>query len=426
MSDPTVIKSRLTPASITSERTSRPSRPESTSQLPGTFFTSPGFILGIVIVELMYGFVLFIALSGSRKAPPRETTSSNDELALLIATKGMPSPPLRSAVEVPKEKEKEKEGADRPTPIKEEATKSGKSKSRQPKEADTQNKSEAPMIWEPLATSPDSSRSKPEMTQKPEMPVPPAHQVAMNIRPEPPKLKIEEPRVGPIGPLIDPDRDCKVSTDEEGFTIETPGKLHIITPEKANAPRALEKVTGDFVAEVHVPGEIRPGVNPLEQFPFTFQGAGLLLWLDQENYIRLERSGHVRGGVETPGHGREFQGRETRPSRQYQRQGGQNHPQNGASRRRDQLHLQLRPEDLAPRPKVGGWAPPDGPRRSLGVEHLAQAVRGAVHRLLSETRRQVSGGHRSRLDPGGVEVPAIPFRGRELTRPAGRAAPDGP
>ena len=30
------------------------------------------------------------------------------------------------------------------------------------------------MIWEPLATSPDSSRSKPEMTQKPEMPVPPA------------------------------------------------------------------------------------------------------------------------------------------------------------------------------------------------------------------------------------------------------------
>ena len=290
MSDPTVIKSRLTPASITSERTSRPSRPESTSQLPGTFFTSPGFILGIVIVELMYGFVLFIALSGSRKAPPRETTSSNDELALLIATKGMPSPPLRSAVEVPKEKEKEKEKADRPTPIKEEATKSGKSTSRQPKEADTQNKSEAPMIWEPLATSPDSSRSKPEMTQKPEMPVPPAHQVAMNIRPEPPKVKIEEPRVGPIGPLIDPDRDCKVSTDEEGFTIETPGKLHIITPEKANAPRALEKVTGDFVAEVHVPGEIRPGVNPLEQFPFTFQGAGLLLWLDQENYIRLERA----------------------------------------------------------------------------------------------------------------------------------------
>ena len=148
MSDPTVIKSRLTPASITSERTSRPSRPESTSQLPGTFFTSPGFILGIVIVELMYGFVLFIALSGSRKAPPARPPRAMMELALLIATRGMPSPPLRSAVEVPKEKEKEKE-ADRPTPIKEEATKSGKSTSRQPKEADTQNKSEAPMIWEP-------------------------------------------------------------------------------------------------------------------------------------------------------------------------------------------------------------------------------------------------------------------------------------
>jgi regulation of enolase protein 1 (concanavalin A-like superfamily) len=291
VSDPTVIKSRLTPASNLSERTSRPSRPESTSQLPGTFFTSPGFILGIVIVELVYGFVLFIALSGSRKAPPREITSSDDELALQIAAKGMPIPPPRLAVEVPKEKEKAKEKeADRPTPIKEEATQSGESKSRQPKEADTQTKSEAPKVSEPLATSPDSSRSKPEMTQKPGMPVPPAHQVAMNIRPEPPKVKIEEPRVGPIGPLIDLDRDCKVSTDEEGFTIETPGKPHIITPEQANAPRALEKVTGDFVAEVHVPGEIRPGVNPLKQYSFTFQGAGLLLWLDQENYIRLERT----------------------------------------------------------------------------------------------------------------------------------------
>ena len=264
------------------------------SQLPGTFFTSPGFILGIVIVELVYGIVLFIALSGPRKAPPREITSSDDGLALLIAAKGMPSPPPRAAVEVPKEKETEKDQekeADRPLPIKEEATiNSGKIKSRTPKGADTETKREAPRLSEPLATSPNSSRSRPEMTQKPDMPVPPAHHVAMNIRPEPPKLQIEEPRVGPIGPLINPDHDCTASTDEEGFTIETPGKPHIITPGKANAPRALEKVTGDFVAEVHVPGEIRPGANPLEHFPFTFQGAGLLLWLDQENYIRLERT----------------------------------------------------------------------------------------------------------------------------------------
>ncbi|MBV8610322.1 MAG: hypothetical protein JO034_23045, partial [Singulisphaera sp.] len=71
MPDPTVIKSRPTPAAIIPRRRSRPSRPESMSQLPGTFFTSPGFILGIVIVELVYGIVLFIALSGPRKAPPR-------------------------------------------------------------------------------------------------------------------------------------------------------------------------------------------------------------------------------------------------------------------------------------------------------------------------------------------------------------------
>jgi regulation of enolase protein 1 (concanavalin A-like superfamily) len=205
----------------------------------------------------------------------------------------MPSPPPRAAVEVPEENETEEDRekeAYRPPPIKEVATKSGTSMSRKLKEADTRTKKEAPKISEPLATTPASSRSQPEMTQKPDMPVPPAHPVAMDIRPGPPKLKIEEPRVGPIGPLIDPDRDCKLSTDEEGFTIETPGKPHIITPEKANAPRALEKVTGDFVAEVHVPGEIRPGANPLKQFPFTFQGAGLLLWLDQENYIRLERT----------------------------------------------------------------------------------------------------------------------------------------
>jgi hypothetical protein len=54
-------------------------------------------------------------------------------------------------------------------------------------------------------------------------------------------------------------------------------------------------VEGDFLAYDKVFGDIDPGLDPTNdprgrQLPLTFQGAGLLLYQDNDNFVRLERA----------------------------------------------------------------------------------------------------------------------------------------
>src|SRR4029079_19269947 len=97
---------------------------------------------------------------------------------------------------------------------------------------------------------------------------------------------------GGIGAWFDPEKDCEYRSDGSGVTIKVPGSPHVNSAElkKVNAPRIVREVTGDFLAQVRIPDRIQPGSQPLEGFPFTFQGAGLLLWQDESNYVRLERA----------------------------------------------------------------------------------------------------------------------------------------
>ena len=60
----------------------------------------------------------------------------------------------------------------------------------------------------------------------------------------------------------------------------------------------LIDVEGDFAAMVEVTGEISAGTTlPRDKqgnsVPFTFQGAGLLLYQDMNNFVRLERTAGV-------------------------------------------------------------------------------------------------------------------------------------
>jgi hypothetical protein len=114
-----------------------------------------------------------------------------------------------------------------------------------------------------------------------------------------------------LGPLIDPEKDCKLVKDEdnEQIRIEVPGnKLYSLAPfvvtraDKAkplhNAPMSLIEVEGDVAALVQVTGEMSPGSKlPKDlqdnQIPFTFEGAGLLLYQDKDNFVRLERTAGV-------------------------------------------------------------------------------------------------------------------------------------
>jgi S1-C subfamily serine protease/regulation of enolase protein 1 (concanavalin A-like superfamily) len=113
-----------------------------------------------------------------------------------------------------------------------------------------------------------------------------------------------------LGELVDPDKDCKMARDAKGIKITIPGKLHTLSPQivdkknKAikNAPMTLADVSGDFFMHVRVTGDMRPGTDaPLDpkngrRLPITFQGAGIVLWQDRDNYIRLERTCGTAGG----------------------------------------------------------------------------------------------------------------------------------
>ncbi len=113
-----------------------------------------------------------------------------------------------------------------------------------------------------------------------------------------------------LGPLQDPDKDCQLSKDDNGVTISVPGKLHTLSPQITdkknvavkNSPMTLAPVEGDFLAHVLVTGDMRPGTDAVKHpktgkaLPLTFHGAGLVLWQDKDNYVRLERTCGTAGG----------------------------------------------------------------------------------------------------------------------------------
>jgi regulation of enolase protein 1 (concanavalin A-like superfamily) len=103
------------------------------------------------------------------------------------------------------------------------------------------------------------------------------------------------------GMLIDLDNDCTVSPGEGKLTITVPGGTHDLNKQLGgmSAPRVLREVDGDFTIQVKVSGEFDPGDeaakhNNRDIAPFC--SAGLLLWQDEKNYLRLERNGWCRDG----------------------------------------------------------------------------------------------------------------------------------
>jgi regulation of enolase protein 1 (concanavalin A-like superfamily) len=100
------------------------------------------------------------------------------------------------------------------------------------------------------------------------------------------------------GELIDPDGDCELKLENGALACEVPGTLHDlnIDIDKVNGPRVVQGVEGDFVAEVKVTGSFQPGGIPTGPKSVPYNGGGLLVWLDQGNYIRLERASMYRNG----------------------------------------------------------------------------------------------------------------------------------
>lgn len=102
------------------------------------------------------------------------------------------------------------------------------------------------------------------------------------------------------GLALDADGDCKFTPTDKALTIAVPGKFHSLEIEAGNlnAPRVLTEVDGDFVLSVKVSGEFKAGgksTNPNPRgLPYT--AAGILVWSDSDNFIRLERAAFSRNG----------------------------------------------------------------------------------------------------------------------------------
>jgi hypothetical protein len=94
------------------------------------------------------------------------------------------------------------------------------------------------------------------------------------------------------GTVIDPINDCTVKEEASKLTITVPGGTHDLNAKVGGmkAPRVLREVDGDFIAQVKVSGEFEPGDQAADSDTSSFNGAGLLLWQDEKNYLRLERN----------------------------------------------------------------------------------------------------------------------------------------
>ena len=104
------------------------------------------------------------------------------------------------------------------------------------------------------------------------------------------------------GTLVDPDGDCGAELTDEGLTIRVPGSAHDLSVEikRMNAPRVVQDIEGDFIAQVRVHATHSPAGESVIPGRLAYNGAGLLLFGDKNNYVRLERGAILRDGEIKP------------------------------------------------------------------------------------------------------------------------------
>jgi regulation of enolase protein 1 (concanavalin A-like superfamily) len=100
------------------------------------------------------------------------------------------------------------------------------------------------------------------------------------------------------GTAIDPGEDCEIRPVARSLTVKLPGTLHDLNPDsgKLNAPRIIRPVEGDFSITVKVAGDFKPGGTSTNPKGVPYNGAGIIIWSDPDNFIRLERGAMLRQG----------------------------------------------------------------------------------------------------------------------------------
>ena len=113
-----------------------------------------------------------------------------------------------------------------------------------------------------------------------------------------PKAEVEGKALAGWGNVVDPDGDCNVKLEGKALVMNLPGTLHDLNADidKYNAPRVLREVEGNFVIQVKVVGDFKPGPKSMRAKGLPFNGGGIFVWRDSDNYIRLERGALINRG----------------------------------------------------------------------------------------------------------------------------------
>ena len=110
--------------------------------------------------------------------------------------------------------------------------------------------------------------------------------------PGPPPSRRSEPHARPVawGMFVDPLGQCDITADRGRIEIGVPLGAYDLSIElgQTTAPRVMQHVAGDLVARVTVDELPEPAAPAAGQPRRAYRGAGLLLWQDERNYVRLE------------------------------------------------------------------------------------------------------------------------------------------
>ena len=104
--------------------------------------------------------------------------------------------------------------------------------------------------------------------------------------------------------IVDPDGDRKVELDEREnrLMMIVPGKTHLLScrGRSHECCRVLRDINGDFDVNVRVSGTNHPGGKATTTLYPPYHGAGILLWQDSRNYVRLEIATDLNHGKARP------------------------------------------------------------------------------------------------------------------------------
>lgn len=99
------------------------------------------------------------------------------------------------------------------------------------------------------------------------------------------------------GRIIDPKGECLISDkgNKDGdsrLIISIPGTIHDLDPRKGQplAPRVLKAVKGDFTYTVKITADYERVRTTARKGANAFVSAGILVWDDENNFLRLEKN----------------------------------------------------------------------------------------------------------------------------------------